>query len=59
VLPCLQAMYPDIFHPQSDIFNLNFMDQPAFSSENMQTVGELLVGFFKYYAKDGIFNPRQ
>lgn len=59
VLPCLQQMYPDIFHPQSNIFCLNFMDQPAFSSENVQPVGELLVGFFKYYAKDCVFNTER
>ena len=57
VLPCLQEMYPNTFHPQSDIFGLNFMDQPGFASKNVQTVGELLVGFFKYYAKNCIFNP--
>ncbi len=59
MLPCLQDMYPHIFHPFSDIFSLNFMDQPRFSSENVQSVGELLVGFFKYYARESVFNPQQ
>jgi hypothetical protein len=52
-------MYPHIFHPTSDVFYLNFMDQPHFTSENVQSVGELLVGFFKYYARECIFNPQQ
>jgi len=58
VLPCLQRSYSEVFHPNSDIFRLNYgQDLPQYKSQSIQSVGELLAGFFKYYSSQGKFNP--
>eukprot|EP00088_Acartia_fossae_P032083 TRINITY_DN32899_c0_g1_i1.p1 TRINITY_DN32899_c0_g1~~TRINITY_DN32899_c0_g1_i1.p1 ORF type:complete len:516 (-),score=114.26 TRINITY_DN32899_c0_g1_i1:429-1976(-) len=50
VVPCLHEMYPNIFHSESNIFNLDYSDTPNFESKNTKSLGSLLVGFFGYYS---------
>jgi len=52
VLPCLHNSHPSVFNDQSDIFRLDYSALPDFQSNNRQSLGELLAGFFRYY------NPR-
>ena len=52
VLPSLQALHPDVFHPDSYIFDLPFTESPlpfAHSSQNTKSLGELFGEFFAYY----------
>ena len=51
VIPSLQVVHPDIFYPESNIFELpGLPGLPGwFNSENKQSLGSLLYGFFKYY----------
>jgi len=58
VLPCLHNMYPNIFNPDSNIFNLDYTDTPAFRSDNTQSLGSLIAGFFSYYSGEG-FDTRR
>jgi len=51
VLPCLQTAFRDTFHPDSYIFDLPFTtDLPVYRSENGSSLGEIIAGFFNYYA---------
>ena len=53
ILPSLSQLHPQMFHGNSNIFKLNFFnDLPKFASRNEQSLGELLVGFFRYYNQD-------
>jgi len=58
VLPCLHVCYPGIFHPGSDIFSLQYTI-PDWRSHNSESLGELLVGFFRWYSVSGLFDPRR
>ncbi|KAL7299969.1 hypothetical protein TKK_0007285 [Trichogramma kaykai] len=54
VLPCLHSLYKTKFHPMSDIHSIDFHEElhlPSHSlnPRNTQTLGELLIDFFKYY----------
>ena len=50
VLPCLQKSHPRIFNPESDIFSLPYsLPSPTYTSNNTESLGELFVGFFKYF----------
>ena len=51
VLPCLQKMMPNVFHPSSDIKRLDLLELlPDFLSTNSQSLGELLLGFLYYFS---------
>ncbi|XP_054714294.1 poly(A) RNA polymerase GLD2-like [Uloborus diversus] len=53
VLPCLQSLQPDKFHPSSDVRKLKlFEDLPCFSSENQDNLGNLFIGFLKYFSTE-------
>lgn len=56
VIPCLHRLNPQIFNSNSDFFNLPYTASP-FNSSNTMSLGELLVGFFRYYTDTGSFNP--
>ncbi|BES94256.1 Poly(A) RNA polymerase gld-2 [Nesidiocoris tenuis] len=52
VLPCLQEMYKDKFNPTNKINKINSLERmKPYQSENTQTLGELFLGFFQYYAQ--------
>ena len=54
VLPSLQRLFPDIFNPYltiDEIQEVNVKDICSrWSSENVQSVGELIVKFYEFYA---------
>ncbi|XP_033238890.1 poly(A) RNA polymerase gld-2 homolog B isoform X3 [Drosophila pseudoobscura] len=52
VLPCLQTLYPEKFQlGQQDCFDLNLIETiDPYPTQNRQTLGELFLGFFKYYS---------
>ncbi|XP_041760355.1 poly(A) RNA polymerase GLD2 isoform X2 [Coregonus clupeaformis] len=52
VIPSLQKEYPDSFRPSMDIHLVpeGPRDIPPYSSSNQASLGELLLGFLKYYA---------
>ncbi|XP_037337829.2 poly(A) RNA polymerase GLD2 isoform X2 [Pungitius pungitius] len=54
VLPCLQRDYPECFNPLMDIDMVPDGPKhiPPFLSQNQSSLGELLLGFLKYYATD-------
>ncbi|XP_064163700.1 poly(A) RNA polymerase GLD2 [Anguilla rostrata] len=56
VIPCLQKEYPECFNPSMDIHLVpeGPKDIPCFTSRNQSTLGELLLGFLKYYGS--VFN---
>jgi len=56
VLPCLHQVYPVIFHPRSDIFSLQYTI-PDWKSQNTQSLGELLAGFFRVFSDSSLFDP--
>ena len=45
-------MYPNIFNDKSNIFGLDYTDNPGFKSNNDESVGSLLAGFFRYYDRE-------
>ena len=50
VVPSLQLVHPGVFNLDSNVFELFEKNIPRFnSSENKQSLGALLYGFFKYY----------
>lgn len=54
VLPCLQSMFAGKFGPHTDIHNIDIHEELNIPSscrlpENRQSLGELLVEFFRYY----------
>lgn len=55
VIPCLHRLNPQMFNPNSDIFSLPYTTIP-FSSSNRMSLGELLVGFFRYYSDSESFD---
>jgi len=55
VVPCLQEKYPHVFHADSDIFSLDYNVPLQFCSDNKQSLGDLLAGFFNHYVFD--FDP--
>jgi len=58
VLPSLQEEMPDVFNSNSVITNLPY-SPPPWVSRNRQSLGELLSGFFSYYAGGrNAFDPR-
>ncbi|KAK2911706.1 hypothetical protein Q8A67_003839 [Cirrhinus molitorella] len=52
VIPCLQMDYPECFNPKMDIHLVPSRPSniPAFVSKNQSSLGDLLLGFLKYYA---------
>ncbi|XP_068693679.1 poly(A) RNA polymerase GLD2-like [Montipora foliosa] len=56
VVPVLQKKYPKLFRFPEEMSDLSQQDPckdiACNMSENRQSLGELLVGFFKYYAED-------
>ncbi|KAM9447023.1 poly(A) RNA polymerase GLD2 isoform 1-T1 [Clarias gariepinus] len=52
VIPCLQMDYPECFSPVMDIHLVpdGPKNIPPFVSKNQSSLGELLLGFLKYYA---------
>ncbi|XP_077087830.1 poly(A) RNA polymerase GLD2 isoform X4 [Siphateles boraxobius] len=52
VIPCLQRDYPECFSPKMDIHLVpgGPSNIPAFVSKNQSSLGDLLLGFLKYYA---------
>jgi len=58
VLPCLQEELPEVFNSNSEITSLPYQP-PPWASRNRQSLGELLCGFFSYYAGGrNSFDPR-
>ncbi|KAJ8687070.1 hypothetical protein QAD02_022864 [Eretmocerus hayati] len=54
VLPCLHRLFKDKFNPVSDIHSIDIHEElvlpnDALYPRNNQTLGELLIEFFKYY----------
>jgi len=54
VVPNLHDLHPNVFHSDSNIFDLPFNCdvETTFVSKNKSSLGELLFGFFQYYTKD-------
>ncbi|CAI9721265.1 Hypothetical predicted protein [Octopus vulgaris] len=53
VLPVLQKLYPDVFSIKNDISSLRLdEDLPLYESQNTDSLGDLYIGFLKYYALD-------
>ncbi|GFU12465.1 poly(A) RNA polymerase gld-2 homolog A [Nephila pilipes] len=53
VLPCLQKLQSDKFLPNTDIRKLKLReDLPDFISENYEDLGDLFIGFLKYYSEE-------
>ncbi|XP_055555155.1 poly(A) RNA polymerase GLD2 isoform X1 [Falco biarmicus] len=54
ILPSLQKNYPESFDPamQLDLVHEAPRTIPPYQSENVSSLGDLLVGFFKYYATE-------
>ncbi|XP_030386586.1 poly(A) RNA polymerase gld-2 homolog B isoform X2 [Scaptodrosophila lebanonensis] len=52
VLPCLHALYPEKFNlGQQDCVDLDLIEPiETYATHNTQTLGEHLLGFFKYYS---------
>ncbi|KAH8316871.1 hypothetical protein KR067_007205 [Drosophila pandora] len=52
VLPCLHSLYPEKFHlDQQDCLDLDLIEPiEPYQTHNTQTLGEHLLGFFKYYS---------
>ncbi|KAF4112942.1 poly(A) RNA polymerase GLD2 [Onychostoma macrolepis] len=52
VIPCLQMDYPESFNPKMDIHLVPSgpSNIPTFVSKNQSSLGDLLLGFLKYYA---------
>ncbi|XP_062139448.1 poly(A) RNA polymerase gld-2 homolog B isoform X2 [Drosophila sulfurigaster albostrigata] len=52
VLPCLQTLYPEKFNlGQQDCLDLDLIEPiEPYQTHNTQTLGEHLLGFFKYYS---------
>ncbi|CAG9818420.1 unnamed protein product [Phaedon cochleariae] len=54
VLPCLHGLIPEKFNSDSVNHSMDVQEEIAtvkdFRSDNLATLGELLVGFFRYYA---------
>ena len=68
VVPSLQMAYPDIFDEARNILDLSLENPstriPNGGSDNQETLGELLLGFFRYYAEqfrweDHVISVRQ
>ncbi|RXN21187.1 poly(A) RNA polymerase GLD2-like protein [Labeo rohita] len=59
VIPCLQMDYPECFNPKMDIHLVPSgpSNIPAFVSKNQSSLGDLLLGFLKYYAT--VFSPSE
>lgn len=56
VLPCLHSMFVGKFSPHTDIYNIDIHEDLNIPSsirlpENRQSLGELLVEFFRYYVQ--------
>nr|XP_006626837.2 PREDICTED: poly(A) RNA polymerase GLD2 [Lepisosteus oculatus]XP_015220995.1 PREDICTED: poly(A) RNA polymerase GLD2 [Lepisosteus oculatus]XP_015221003.1 PREDICTED: poly(A) RNA polymerase GLD2 [Lepisosteus oculatus] len=56
VIPCLQREYPECFNPSMDIHLVpeGPRNIPPYTSKNESTLGDLFLGFLKYYAT--VFN---
>ncbi|XP_046400117.1 poly(A) RNA polymerase gld-2 homolog A-like isoform X2 [Ischnura elegans] len=53
VLPCLHSMYLGKFSPHLDLHRINLMEEMApYNSENTMALGELFLGFLRYYSLD-------
>lgn len=60
VVPVLQRKYPEVFKYHGDVSNISVQDPckhiDSNKSENRQSLGQLFVGFFKYFAEDFSWN---
>ncbi|KAK3595178.1 hypothetical protein CHS0354_002779 [Potamilus streckersoni] len=52
VVPCLQKMFPRLFCPSIPLKDLKMNLNVSFASENTESLGDLFLGFLKYYACD-------
>ncbi|NXV76196.1 GLD2 polymerase, partial [Atlantisia rogersi] len=54
ILPSLQKMYPECFHPAMQLHLVHQAPSsiPRYLSKNGSSLGDLLIGFFKYYATE-------
>ncbi|XP_065517924.1 poly(A) RNA polymerase GLD2 isoform X3 [Lathamus discolor] len=54
VLPSLQKMYPESFDSTMELHHIHEAPRtiPPYPSKNGSSLGELLIGFFKYYAAE-------
>lgn len=54
VIPSLQKLYPDCFDPSVPLHrvHLGSLQIPPYLSKNTSTLGDLFLGFLKYYATD-------
>ncbi|XP_057261439.1 poly(A) RNA polymerase GLD2 [Pezoporus wallicus] len=54
VLPSLQKIYPESFDPTMQLHHIHEAPRaiPPYPSKNGSSLGELLIGFFKYYATE-------
>ncbi|XP_043919648.1 poly(A) RNA polymerase GLD2 isoform X2 [Protopterus annectens] len=54
VIPSLQKLYPDCFDPSVHLHrvHLGSLQIPPYLSKNTSTIGDLFLGFLKYYATD-------
>ncbi|NXP53219.1 GLD2 polymerase, partial [Heliornis fulica] len=60
ILPSLQKMYPESFHPavQLNLVHRIASSVPPYLSKNGSSLGDLLLGFFKYYATEFDWNQQ-
>ena len=62
VLPALQQRYPQYFKVDSNVDELPMFEPanmiPCDNSSNKESVGQLLVGFFKYFAEKFIWDSK-
>ncbi|KAM8961854.1 poly(A) RNA polymerase GLD2 [Pelodytes ibericus] len=60
VLPCLQKNYPECFNPTMQLHLVHHAPRnlPHYLSKNGATLGELLVGFLKYFAVEFEWNKK-
>uniref|UniRef100_A0A6G1RUU0 polynucleotide adenylyltransferase n=1 Tax=Hypotaenidia okinawae TaxID=2861861 RepID=A0A6G1RUU0_9GRUI len=58
ILPSLQKMYPECFHPAMQLHLVHQAPSsiPRYLSKNGSSLGDLLIGFFKYYATEFDWN---
>ncbi|NXN57641.1 GLD2 polymerase, partial [Rynchops niger] len=58
ILPCLQKNYPESFDPAMQLHLVHQAPRtiPPYHSKNGSSLGDLLIGFFKYYATEFDWN---
>ncbi|NXS57746.1 GLD2 polymerase, partial [Brachypteracias leptosomus] len=56
ILPSLQKTYPESFDPAVQLHLVHKVTVPPYVSKNESSLGDLLIGFFKYYATEFDWN---